>query len=123
VALPVLPEDSQRVLARFRRLQILITSLVLVGLIVQGVAQEVLRERGEPIGRAWLEAGLAGNLFHLAACVLFVRLKGRSPWLGMIGILGIIGVLILFFLENECHRCGRREKKSVRQCPSCGAPM
>jgi hypothetical protein len=123
VALSSIPEDSRRVLARFRRLQVLVTALVVLGLVVWGAGQEALRWRGAPSGRAWLEAGLAGMLFHLGACVLFVRLKGRSPWLGVIGLLGIVGVFILFFLENDCHRCGRREKKSCRECPSCGAPM
>lgn len=121
MALPTLPEESVRVRERYRRIKRLVTFLVAIGLGLQIFGRRLLRDAVPPMD--WMGCWVAGTLFHLAACVLYIRVKGRKPWLGVLGVLGVFGVLALVCMENECHRCGRRESKRVGECPSCGAPM
>lgn len=123
MAIPVLPDDSLRVRDRYHRIRRVVTVLVCVGLLVQGGGNRLFEEQARGSWRAWGLAFAAGMIFHLAACILFARVKGRSSWFGLVGVFGVFGVLWLFLMDSQCHRCGRREGKSCRECPNCGAPM
>jgi hypothetical protein len=52
--------------------------------------------------------------------VLYAKMRGHSPWLGLLGLLSCLGMLILAVLPKKWHNCGRQTKGAT--CDACGAP-
>jgi len=115
--------DEARVIHRFKRLRLFVATLVIAGLFIQMFGVSLLAGTGVASPRVIALAHAGGLLFQVLACVLYLRLKGRSGMIGWVGILGLLGVLCVFFLDKQCHRCGARQKHDVPACGGCGWPL
>jgi cytochrome bd-type quinol oxidase subunit 2 len=114
------PESLRRRYSRVKRLALFLAS---VGFVAQMVARTWFRaaaagERDEPL---WM--ALAATLLVLLTSVVYVRVKGRSAWWGLLGLLSIFGFVTLLCLERCCHRCRRKVPVSAESCPDCNAPV
>jgi hypothetical protein len=108
---------------RFRRMKLLVATLVISGLVIQSAGTPWLRTQSALTTGTVVLMQTAGLLFQVLACVLYLRLKGREAWLGAFGILGLPAVVVIFLLDKRCHRCGSLEKHNARSCTRCGAPV
>jgi hypothetical protein len=114
--------DEERVVRRFKRMKLLVATLVVAGLFVQTIGNAFVRAAGvaSPVVVTLVHTG--GLLFQVLACVLYMRLKGRNGMLGLLGILGLIGVACVFFMDKQCLRCRTRHKHDDKACRACGWP-
>src|SRR5262245_44390927 len=44
---------------------------------------------------------IAGSLLSAVGCAFWMRSKGRSPWLGVVGAIPLLGVFALAFLKDR----------------------
>ena len=115
--------DEAQVIRRFKRMKLLVGTLVVVGLVLHtfGGPWMAAARGASPRTLALVHAG--GLLFEALACVLYLRLKGRNGLFGLVGALGLLGVLCVFFMDKQCHRCGLRQKHDAPACGGCGWPV
>jgi hypothetical protein len=104
-------------------MKVLVTILVLLGMFVQAFGCEAGSRLRWPWAHSYFTAWLAGAAFQLVACALYLRLKGRPAWYGILGVLGIFGVMAVIFMDKKCLRCQRVEKHPLKACGNCGAPL
>ena len=71
-------------------------------------------------------APLDGGLVWIALPLLlwgftiYAKMRGLSPWFGVLGVLGLIGLIVLLCIPPKCLVCGGRIVK--KQCTRCQAP-
>jgi predicted alpha/beta hydrolase len=86
-----------------------------------GVGGMVMQIVGSNIGGI---AGMALSLLGLCSLFcgygLYAKMKGRSPWWGVVGLFSCVGLIVLYFLPTECHNCHTEVKGKT--CHECGAP-
>ena len=71
--------------------------------------------------------GLLGGLQRIVGTILLViglsfyaRMRGHTPWLGLLGLLSCLGMVVLVLLPKRCFNCTAPVKGP--QCTNCGAP-
>ncbi|MEO6600107.1 MAG: hypothetical protein ABIQ16_09565, partial [Polyangiaceae bacterium] len=71
--------------------------------------------------------GQPGAMLRFAGAILLViglscyaKMRGQSPWLGLLGLLSCLGVIVLVLLPKNCFNCRARIRGPW--CANCGAP-
>lgn len=110
---PLTPDRANEISRTIGRLNNLSLLLGGSGLLVQVVGN--------------LSGGVTGVVLMLVGTGLLIwgltyyaRMRGQSPWWGLLGLLSCIGMFILLLLPKTCHNCGQRVKGLA--CGTCGAP-
>ena len=76
-------------------------------------------------GRASEQTSLTvlGVLLFIGGLVMYAKMRGRHPALGLLGLLSCLGMLILYLLDKKCLGCGKVSARSEAFCADCGAPL
>ena len=105
--------DAKRIARRIAKLNRNSLLLGVPGLVLQGVGNAMGGVSGTLIG-------VLGLAMLVAGLTLYARMRGQSPWFGLLGLLSCIGMVVLVLLPKKCHHCRARIKGT--QCAACGAP-
>lgn len=111
VATAMSEEESALIAGRLRSLNNRSLGLGGLGLAVQAVGGVVDN----------VPVRLAGTILLIIGLSFYARMRGHSPWLGLLGLLSCIGAVVLVLLPKRCFKCTAPIKKT-RFCHNCGAP-
>jgi hypothetical protein len=65
---------------------------------------------------------LVGVVLMTIGLTFYARVRGRSPWFGLLGILSCVGAAVVSRLPKNCAHCGAAVGASP-ECRTCGAPV
>jgi hypothetical protein len=109
----VSPEEARIIAERLKAMNRNSLLLGAPGLVLQGVGNTM---KGVPGGLLLL----VGSALLVAGLAIYARMRGQSPWLGLLGLLSCLGMVVLVLLPKKCQHCGATTKGAT--CAACGAP-
>lgn len=107
---PARANEISRTISRLNNLSLLLGG---PGLLLQGAGNVT----GGVVGAVMMLVGTALLIWGLT---YYAKMRGQSPWFGLLGLLSCVGMVILLLLPKNCHNCGQSVKGVA--CGHCGAP-
>ncbi len=111
----VTQEEAAEIERRLKTLNTRSIAFGAPGLLLQGAGGMLSSGQG-PLLR------VLGLALMVTGLTYYARMRGRSPWFGLLGALSCVGALVLSRLPKNCVRCNAAVGASP-QCRACGAPV
>ena len=108
----VSPDQADEIARRLKSLNSRSLAIGGLGLALQGA--------GGLSGQLGTMLRVAGTILLVIGLSDYARMRGQSPWLGLLGLASCLGVLVLLVLPKRCSNC--RGHFNGPWCASCGAP-
>ncbi len=108
----VSPDQADEIARRLKSLNTRSLAIGGLGLALQGA--------GSLPGQLGAMLRVAGAIFLVIGLSDYARMRGQSPWLGLLGLASCLGILVLLLLPKRCFNC--RTRLNGPWCASCGAP-
>jgi hypothetical protein len=113
------PAKADEIARRIRKLNGISFLFGVPGLLLQSYGN-MMRGAGGPGAVTGAPIMLLGTALLIVGLTFYARMRGQSPWFGLVGLLSCIGLIILVVLPKKCLGCGQTVKGAV--CAACGAP-
>ena len=108
--------EAAAIARRLKQLNSRSIALIGPGLILQIIGGLVSDDALGPLVR------LLGVVLMTIGLTFYARVRGRSPWFGLLGILSCVGAAVVSRLPKNCVHC-RASVGASPECVACGAPV
>jgi len=108
--------EAAAIARRLKQLNGRSIALIGPGLILQIIGGLVSDDALGPLVR------VLGVVLMTIGLTFYARVRGRSPWFGLLGILSCVGAAVVSRLPKNCVHC-RANVGASPECVACGAPV